>query len=289
MDWEYLMWLNHNSLIARHPGPKQTLKLLMRSPEFTRSTKLAQKKENYVKACKLCAQGKPMQQKPYGMLQPLPIPSRPWQDIAMDFIMKILPSKDSLEPGNPEYNLVQVIVGRFTKMASFLPYREEAGADVLARQFLKDIFANHGLPQSIVSNRGSIFTTKFTKALCKALDVKRNLSIAFHPQTNSQTERTNQALEQCLCTYCNHLQTNWVDLLPMALFAYNNRVSASTRHSLFFLHYGYHPRHNISPNTAEQIPAAKKYLEKLASTQKRAAGLLKKAQKAQAVQYNYKS
>ena len=74
----------------------------------------------------------------------------------------------------------------------------------------------------------------------------------------------------------------------MVLFAYNNGVSASTGHSPFFLNYGYHPRHNISLNAAEQIPAAKKYLEKLAGAQERTAGLLKKAQKVQAVQYNCK-
>ena len=74
----------------------------------------------------------------------------------------------------------------------------------------------------------------------------------------------------------------------MVLFAYNNGVSASTGHNPFFLNYGYHPRHNISPDAAEQIPAAKKYLKKLAGAQERVAGLLKKAQKAQAVQYNCK-
>ena len=268
-DWEYLIWLNHDSPMAGHPGSKQILELLIRSLKFARSTELAQKIENYVKACIICAQGKPMQQKPYRMLQPLSIPSGPWQDIAMDFIMKLLPFKDFLEPGNPEYNLVWVILDRFTKMACFLPYRKDTGADVLARQLLKDIFAKHRLPQSIVLDRGSVFVAKFTKALYKALDVKRNLLIAFYPQTDSQTERTNQTLEQYLCMYCNHLQTNWVDLLPMALFAYNNGISASTGHSLFFLNYGYHPRHNISPNAAEQILAAKKYLKKLANIQEK--------------------
>ena len=204
-DCKYLMWLNHDSLMAGHPGPKQTLKLLMRSPKFARSTKLAQKIENYVKACIICAWGKPMRQKPYKMLQPLPIPSGPWQDIVIDFIVKLLLSKDSLEPVNPEYNLVWVVIDRFTKMACFLPYREDTGADGLARQFLKNIFANHRLPHSIMLDRGSVIAAKFTKALYKALDVKRNLSIAFHSQTDGQTEHTNQTLRQYLCMYCNHL------------------------------------------------------------------------------------
>ena len=105
-DWEYLMWWNHNSPMAGYPGPKQTLELLMKSPKFIRSTELAQKIENYIKACIICAWSKPMQQKPYRMLQPLPISSRPWQDIAMNFIVKLLLSKDSLKLGNPEYDLV---------------------------------------------------------------------------------------------------------------------------------------------------------------------------------------
>ena len=74
----------------------------------------------------------------------------------------------------------------------------------------------------------------------------------------------------------------------MALFVYNNGIPASTGHSPFFLNYGYYPRHNISSNAAEQIPATKEYLKKLAGAQERAAGLLEKPQKAQAVQYNCK-
>ena len=127
------------------------------------------------------------------------------------------------------------------KMACFLPYKEGTGADVLARQFPRNIFANHGLPQSIISDKGSVFAAKFTKALYKALNVKRNLSAAFHPQTDGQTERTNQTLEQYLRMYCDHLQDDGVDLLPMASFAYNNGILASMGHSLFFLNYGYHP------------------------------------------------
>ena len=274
--------------MAGHPRPKRTLELLTRSLDFTKSTELACKIKNYVKACIICAPGKPMRQKLYGLLQPLPILSGPWQDIAMDFIVKLPPFKDFSEPRNPEYNSIWVVIDQFTKMACFLPYREDTRANILAKRFLKDIFANHGLPQSILSDKGSVFAAKFMKALYQALDVKRNLFTVFHPQTNGQTKRINQTLEQYLCMYCNHLQSNWVDLLPMASFAYNNKIFASTGHSPFFLNYGYHPWHNMSPNAAEQIPAAKEYLKKLAGAQEKAAGLLQKAQKAQAIQYNRK-
>ena len=146
-----------------------------------------------------------------------------------------------MEPETPKYNSIWVVIARFTKMACFLPYKEGTGADVLARQFFRDIFANHGLPQSIISDRGSVFAAKFTKALYKALDIKKSLFTAFHPQTDDQIERTNQTLKQYLWMYCNHLQDHWVDLFLMASFAYNNGILASTGHSLFFLNYGYHP------------------------------------------------
>ena len=74
--------------------------------------------------------------------------------------------------------------------------------------------------------------------------------MAFHPETDSQTKRTNQMLEQYLQMYCNHLQDDWIDLLLIAFFVYNNKTLASTRHSPFFLNYSYHPQHNISPENA---------------------------------------
>ena len=93
----------------------------------------------------------------------------------------------------------------------------------------------------------------------------------------------------CHCTcLCHRRKGTTIDLLPMASFSYNNRVSASIRHSPFFLNYGYHPWHNISPNAAKQSPAAKEYLEELVNAQEKAARLLKKSQEAQAVQYNRK-
>ena len=104
------MWLHHNSSIAKHLRPKCTLKLLTGSPEFKKDARLTQKVDNYIKTCVICAWGKPMRQKPYGMLQPLPIPNRLWQDIAMDFIVKLTLSKDSLKPGNPEYNSIWVVI-----------------------------------------------------------------------------------------------------------------------------------------------------------------------------------
>ena len=212
--------------------------------------------EDYVRNCVSCARAKPSRKKTHGTLLPLPTPEGPWQDISMDFIVALPESADPSDSGGTTYDSIWVIVDRFTKWAYFLPYREEWDAEVLARRFVKEIFARHGAPRSIVSDRGSTFVAQFTQAICKALGVGQNFSTAYHPQTDGQTERTNQTLEQYLRIYCNYGQDNWVSLLPAASFAYNNGKSASTSQSPFYANYGYHPRLGIDPAEADRVPAA---------------------------------
>ena len=86
----------------------------------------------------------------------------------------------------------------------------------------------HGLPEEIVSDRDAKFTSKFWSALMEILGVKRKLSTSFHPETDGQTERVNQSIEQYLCSFCNYDQNNWYELLPMAEYTYNNSVTTAT-------------------------------------------------------------
>jgi transposase InsO family protein len=99
----------------------------------------------------------------------------------------------------------------------------------------------HGLPCQIISDRGVQFTSKVFKEFLKKLDIKGSMSTAYHPQTDGQTERVNQTLEQYLRIFCNTHQNNWVKFLASAKFAYNNAASESTLQSPFYLEYGYHP------------------------------------------------
>jgi transposase InsO family protein len=99
----------------------------------------------------------------------------------------------------------------------------------------------HGLPNSIISDRGSLFTSKFWKQVMETMGTTRNLSTAFHPETDGQTERTNATLEQYLRAYCNYQQTNWTQLLPIAEFCYKNVKSESTGVTPFYANFGYHP------------------------------------------------
>lgn len=100
----------------------------------------------------------------------------------------------------------------------------------------------HGLPNSVITDRGFVFTSKFYSSLCYALKIKQKLSTAFHPQTDGQTERQNSSMKQYLRAFVNYEQDNWVPLLPMAEFAYNNSVNAFTEISPFEVVLEYSPR-----------------------------------------------
>ncbi|TIC91053.1 Transposon Tf2-6 polyprotein [Colletotrichum higginsianum] len=192
-----------------------------------------------IKDCEMCKKSKNSPHKPYGQLQPLPIPPEAWHSISLDFIVKLPKSREPLT--KTWYDSILVIVDRLTKYAYFIPYLESSTAEGLAYTFLKYIISNHGLPKEIVSDRDKLFTSKFWKSLISQLGADHKLSTAFHPQTDGQTERINQILEQYLRCYVNYDQDNWVPLLPMAQFAYNSAIGESTLHSPFYLNYGFQP------------------------------------------------
>ena len=138
----------------------------------------------------------------------------------MDFIVKLPLSKDTIT--DIKYNNILVVVDRLTKYAHFIPWKEKGNAKDLANEILKEIIANHRIPQSIISNRKKLFTSIFWNTWTQQLGTKVKLLTAYHPRTNRQTEQTNQTLEQYLRHYINFKQDNWIDLLPLAQFAYNN-------------------------------------------------------------------
>ena len=119
----------------------------------------------------------------------------------------------------------------------------------LADQFLQQIIRPHGLTSRIVSERGSLFTSDFWKRVTEALVISWNLSTAFHPQMDGQTERANATLEHYLRVYCNYQQDNWEKLLPIAEFCYNNTQTGTTKITPFFANYGYHPEFMLDLGT----------------------------------------
>ncbi|MBW0563432.1 hypothetical protein O181_103147 [Austropuccinia psidii MF-1] len=111
----------------------------------------------------------------------------------------------------------------------------------LAHLFIKNIFSKNGLPSSIVSDRGPLFVSSFWTNLCQQLKISRDLSTVYHPDTDGQTERVNQILEQYLGMYVSYQQDDWNTWLPLAEFAYNNSDHPTTKQSPFFTVYGRDP------------------------------------------------
>src|ERR1700709_401985 len=137
-----------------------------------------------------------------------------------------------------------------------IPCCEAMNAPELAWLFLDRIFRLHGLPDSIVSDCGSIFVSKFWKELTSHLSISIDTSTAYHPQTDGLTERTNQTLETYLRAYCSYQQDDWVDYLPLAEFAFNNLKNSSLKQTPFFANYGFHPTFEPQVTERSTVPAA---------------------------------
>jgi len=137
---------------------------------------------------------------------------------------------------------IWVVVDRLTKMRHLVPCRTTIDAPSLADLFLDNIWKHHGLPLTIISDRGPQFAAEFWGTVCRRLKIDRRLSTAFHPETDGQTERVNGIMEQYLRSYVNYQQDDWCQWLPMAEFMGNNHASETTGTSPFFANYGYDPR-----------------------------------------------
>lgn len=146
--------------------------------------------ENFVKQCVVCQQAKHENCKLPGLLCPLPIPDGAWQDLTMDFV-EGLPKSDG-------YNAILVVVDRFTKYAHFFPLKYLFTAMQVAKVILNNIIKLHGIPRTIISDRDQIFTSSMWKELFRLLNTQLQMSSAYHPQTDRQSERVNQCLEMYL-------------------------------------------------------------------------------------------
>jgi hypothetical protein len=214
---------HHDPPTVGHPGRNKTLGLLLRHYNYPG---MSGDVKEYVKNCTTCLKSKKERHKPYGHIQPTEVPERPWEVIAMDFITDLPESREPFTGAS--YNQIMVVTDRLTKYGYFIPYRANTNATELAYLFVRNIVARHGTPRKVITDRDRLFTSKFWKALMEQLGTQQGMSTAFHPQTDGQTERLNQTLEQYLRCYLNYQQDNWVELLPIAQLAYNSVESDST-------------------------------------------------------------
>ncbi|GJS02200.1 putative reverse transcriptase domain-containing protein [Tanacetum coccineum] len=207
-----IMHESHKSKYSIHPGSEkmyQDVKKLYWWPNMKADI------ATYVSKCLTCARVKAEHQRPSGLLVQPAIPEWKWDNITMDFITKLPKSSQG-------FDTIWVIVDRLTKSAHFLPIRENDPLDKLARLYLNRIVARHGIPVSIICDRDGRFTSNFWKSFQKALGTDISMSTAYHPETDGQSERTIQTLEDMLRACVIDFGKGWVKHLPLAEFSYNN-------------------------------------------------------------------
>ncbi|KAK8609334.1 hypothetical protein V6N13_061783 [Hibiscus sabdariffa] len=218
----------HSSPYAMHPGGD---KMYQNLKERYRWAGMKKDISDYVARCLTCQQVKAEHQHPSGLLQPIRIPEWKWDRITMDFVtgLPLTPSKK---------DLVWVIVDRLTKSAHFIPVRTNYTVDKLAKLYISEIVRLHGVPLSIISDRDPKLTSRFWHALHDALETSLNFSTAFHLQTDGQSERVIQILEDMLWGCVIDFRGSWEDFLPLTEFAYNNSYQASIRMAPYEALYG---------------------------------------------------
>ena len=207
---EVLHWC-HGAHWAGHPGVTKTLQVVRQKfwwPSWRQDTL------EHVKKCFQCATQKNSNQKTPGLLKPLAVPDRPWQSMSLDFVT-----------GLPEVagkDAVLVTVDRFSKMARLLPCNTTVTAAKAVELLQQSVFSLFGHPEEFIGDRDTRWTSEFLQEYKQLQNCKFKMSTAFHPQTDGQTERTNQTMEQLLRLYCSSDQQSWLQVLPMVEFVYNS-------------------------------------------------------------------
>jgi hypothetical protein len=218
----------HETAYSIHPGSEKMYQDLNKTFWwYSMKREIAE----YVPRCDSCQRIKAEHQRPAGLLQPLQIPQWKWDEIGMDFIV-------GLPPTRAGYDSIWVVVDRLTKAAHFIPVKTTYNSAVLAELYMSRIVCLHGIPKKIVSDRGTQFTSHFLQQLHEAFGTHLKFSSAYHPQTDSQTERTNQILEDILRACALQDKLGWDKTLPYAEFSYNNSYQASLKMSPFQALYG---------------------------------------------------
>lgn len=233
----------------------------------------------YVSTCDLCLRTKPIRRPPTGELHPLPIPPERWDTLSMDFVVEL--------PESAGYDAVMTVVDSVSKRVHFIPTNTTVTAEGAARLFLHHVWKLHGLPNSVVSDRGPQFVAQFTKELYRLLGIKIAATTAWHLQSDGQTEQVNQELDQYLRVFVNERQNDWHDLLPLAEFQHNNHVHASTQHSPFLLDTGRHPWMGFEPcQQRSGVESVNEFTDRMKSAIEEAKAALTKAKDDMARYYN---
>jgi len=226
-----VLQLAHDSKIAGHFGFAKTMSRLEKYHWKHKSRDV----KKYVQGCMVCQQKKDHGGPKLTEPTPLEVPERRWGSLATDFIVSLPKTKNG-------FDCITTWVDRLSRRVHFIPSKTTDTAVDCANAFFSDLFKHHGMPDSIVSDRDSKFTSKFWARLMELCGVKLKMSTSRHPQTDGASEVMNRMVENYLRCYCSYHQDDWDELLPSAEFAYNSSVSEDLSISPFELDLGWVPK-----------------------------------------------
>ena len=257
----------HDSYIGGYVRIQNTYRRLKAHFYWPFMKKLVQE---IVQHCDICKQAK-VERVPYpGLLQALPVPRGPWQDITMDF-MEGLPRSEGKET-------IMVIVDRFTKYGYFITLAHPFIAEEVAKIFLDHIYKFHGLPATILTNKDRIFTSLFWRELFRHLGVKLLLSTSYHLQTDGQIERVNQCLETYLWCINMHCPNKWNHWISTTQWWYNNSFHSAINITPFQALYVYEPpAREMVLTQATQVAAMEEWMQRRLNMDQLIRGLLEGA------------
>nr|GAT59874.1 TY3B-TY3B protein [Mycena chlorophos] len=221
----------HDTLTeAAHAGYHRTYNRLASNYYWP---KMARDLKRYTSTCDICQKAKPRRHAPVGLLQPIPIPSQPFEVVSMDFIPEL--------PVSNGFDNVLVIVDKLTKYAIFVPCSTSITELEAAQLFFKHVISRFGISRQVITDRDTRWRNSFWAEICRLMGMKRALTTAYHPQADGQTEIMNQTLEIALRAYVNDLRDNWSDFLDPLALSYNTTPHSVTQFPPSFLLHGFHP------------------------------------------------
>ena len=254
---EAILREHHDIPISGHIGVARTQEAIRRNYWWQGWKETVRE---YVSTCPVCQKMKNETGKERGLLQPLPYPSRKWQQVTTDLVTDLPPSD--------EYTAVAVFVDRMTKYCIFVPCKKTVNAQQYAAMFFENVFSKFGMPETIISDRDPRFTGHFWTELFRILGTRLSFSTAYHPQTDGQSEVTIRTLENFLRPYVEDHPKAWRKYLKHAEFAANNAPSASTGYTPAYMMYGQHPRtidifqqKTEAPTAAEELQNNQRMME----------------------------
>ena len=218
----------HDNLMG-HPGQWKTLELITREYYWLGMTEFV---KAYIKGYATCQTTK-IQPPVKVPLKPNEIPEGPWETITMDFITDL--------PKSAGYNSILTVIDRHSKAIILSPCHKTITAEQTSQLLVDNVWKHTGFPKAIISDQGPQFAAQVTQELWRKLGIKQKLSTAFHPQTDRESERVNQEIEQYLHICGNFQQNDWASLLPIIEFTHNARPHCSTQKTPFKVWYEFNP------------------------------------------------